>query len=47
VRELIFQGTLFVIISTPAAVVVIVMRIIQTIVEIIMALAGWALIRRA
>ena len=47
VRELIFQGTLFVIISTPAAVVVIVMRIIQTIIEIIMALAGWALIRRA
>ena len=47
VREAIFQGTLFLVISTPAAVVVIVMRIVQTLIEIIMALAGWALLRKA
>ncbi|CAN5636701.1 lysylphosphatidylglycerol synthase transmembrane domain-containing protein [soil metagenome] len=44
VREAIFQGTLFLIISTPAAIVVITMRIVQTLIEIIMALAGWVLL---
>jgi uncharacterized membrane protein YbhN (UPF0104 family) len=47
IRELIFQVTLFPILSTPAAVVVIVMRIVQTIVEIVMAIAGWMILRCA
>jgi uncharacterized membrane protein YbhN (UPF0104 family) len=46
VREAIFQGTLFLIISTPAAVVVIVMRLVQTLIEIVMAIAGWVILRR-
>jgi len=45
VREGIFQGTLFLIISTPAAIVVIVMRIVQTLIEILMAIAGWIILR--
>lgn len=46
VRELIFQGTLVLIISAPAAVVVITMRIVQTLIEIGMALAGWILLEK-
>jgi glycosyltransferase 2 family protein len=48
VREAIFQATLFLIVGgEPAAVAVIAMRVIQTLVEIIMALAGWIIWRRA
>ena len=46
VREAIFQATLFLIIgAAPAALTVITMRVVQTLVEIVMALAGWALLR--
>lgn len=45
IREAIFQITLFQVISTPAAVAVITMRIVQTLIEIVMALAGWMLLR--
>jgi glycosyltransferase 2 family protein len=46
VREAIFQATLFLILgAAPAAIVVITMRIVQTLVEIAMALAGWALLK--
>jgi uncharacterized membrane protein YbhN (UPF0104 family) len=46
VREAIFQATLFLIVSTPAAIAVISMRIVQTLIEIGMALAGWILLKR-
>jgi uncharacterized membrane protein YbhN (UPF0104 family) len=46
VREFIFQGTLTYVIGPPAAVVVITVRLIQTLVEVVMALAGVIILRR-
>ena len=46
VREAIFGATLVVLIGSPAAVVVVVMRLIQTFVEVLMAFAGWVLLKR-
>jgi hypothetical protein len=47
VREAVFQATLVLIVHEHAAVAVITMRVVQTIIEILMAAAGALLIRRA
>jgi len=46
VRDAIFQGTLTYVIGTPAAIVVITVRLIQTIVEVVMAVWGMIILRR-
>jgi len=47
VREAVFQATLSLVVGAPAAVVVILMRLVQTLVEIASAVAGWALLRNS